>query len=100
GSEQLETSEMPVERWRRVRDEIHRDVCRFGFDAGEGSFVQAYGSKQLDAGLLLLSLVGFLPADDPRLRGTVAAIERRLVNDGLVHRYDTSKVDDGLPPGE
>lgn len=100
GCEQLNASEMPVERWRRVRDEIHRDVCRFGFDADQGTFVQAYGSKQLDANLLLLPLVGFLPADDPKIRGTVASIERRLVTDGLVRRYDTLKVDDGLPPGE
>jgi GH15 family glucan-1,4-alpha-glucosidase len=91
---------MPFERWRRMRDEIHDDVCRRAFDPAEGCFVQAYGSKQLDASLLLLPLVGFLPADDPRIRATVAAIERRLVVDGLVRRYDTSEVEDGLPPGE
>jgi GH15 family glucan-1,4-alpha-glucosidase len=91
---------MPFERWRRVRDEIHDEVCRRAFDPAQGCFVQAYGSKQLDAGLLLLPLVGFLPADDPRIRGTVAAIERRLMAEGLVRRYDTSEVEDGLPPGE
>jgi GH15 family glucan-1,4-alpha-glucosidase len=87
-------------RWRAVADEIHSDICRNGFDPELGSFVQAYGSKQLDASLLLLPLVGFLPADDPRMRGTLQAIERRLVRDGLVLRYDTDEATDGLPPGE
>jgi GH15 family glucan-1,4-alpha-glucosidase len=90
----------PLERWRRVRDEIHKDVCDKGFDAKLGSFVQAYGSKALDASLLLLPLVGFLPPEDPRIRGTVAAIERRLLADGFVLRYDSGEVADGLPPGE
>ncbi|MFL5267747.1 MAG: glycoside hydrolase family 15 protein [Stellaceae bacterium] len=89
-----------VEGLRRIRDEIHGDVCRNAFDAGLGSFVQAYGSKSLDASLLLLPLVGFLTADDPRMIGTVEAIERRLVVDGFVMRYDTGEVVDGLPPGE
>jgi GH15 family glucan-1,4-alpha-glucosidase len=75
-------------------------VCRRAFDTELGSFVQAYGSKAVDASLLLLPLVGFLPVDDPRIRGTLAAIERRLVFDGLVHRYDTGETADGLPPGE
>jgi GH15 family glucan-1,4-alpha-glucosidase len=75
-------------------------VCREGFDPALGSFVQAYGSKQLDASLLLVPIVGFLPPDDPRVRGTVAAIERRLLVDGLVLRYDSAAVADGLPPGE
>jgi GH15 family glucan-1,4-alpha-glucosidase len=93
--------DMPLERWRRTRDAIHDDICRRGFDTSLGSFVQAYGSKQLDAGLLLMPLVGFLPPDDPRIRGTVAAVERRLTAaDGLVRRYDTATVEDGLPPGE
>jgi GH15 family glucan-1,4-alpha-glucosidase len=91
---------LPLTRWRRVRDEIHEDVCRRAFDPALGSFVQAYGSTQLDASLLLLPLVGFLPPGDPRIRGTVAAIERRLTADGLVRRYDTAAVEDGLPPGE
>jgi GH15 family glucan-1,4-alpha-glucosidase len=93
-------AEDAIELWRQVRDEIHEDVCRNGFDPDLGSFVQAYGSKALDASLLLLPLVGFLPATDPRIIGTVQAIERRLVVDGLVMRYDTGEVADGLPPGE
>jgi GH15 family glucan-1,4-alpha-glucosidase len=89
-----------TERLGRIRDEIHEDVCRRGFDAELGSFVQAYGSKALDASLLLLPLVGFLPATDPRMLGTVEAIEQRLVFDGFVCRYDTGETLDGLPPGE
>jgi GH15 family glucan-1,4-alpha-glucosidase len=85
---------------RRVRNDIHADVCRRGFDSDLGSFVQAYGSKSLDASLLLLPLVGFLPPTDPRIVGTVKAIEQRLVFDGFVMRYDTGEVVDGLPPGE
>jgi GH15 family glucan-1,4-alpha-glucosidase len=85
---------------RRIRDDIHQDVCRRGFDPDLGSFVQAYGSKSLDASLLLLPLVGFLPPTDPRIVGTVKAIEQRLVFDGFVMRYDTGEVVDGLPPGE
>ena len=90
----------PVGDWRRLRDEIHEDVCRHGYDPGLDTFVQAYGSRRLDASLLLLPVVGFLPPEDPRVRGTVAAIERHLVADGLVRRYDTAATDDGLPPGE
>jgi GH15 family glucan-1,4-alpha-glucosidase len=86
--------------WRRVRDTIHEDVCRKAFDTQLGSFVQAYGSTSLDASLLLLPLVGFLPPADPRIVGTVKAIEERLVADGFVCRYDTGEVADGLPPGE
>ena len=89
-----------VERWRQVRDRIHEDVCRKAFDPTLGSFVQAYGSKTLDASLLLLPLVGFLPPTDPRIAGTVRAIERRLMADGFVCRYDTGAAVDGLPPGE
>jgi GH15 family glucan-1,4-alpha-glucosidase len=89
-----------VDRWRALRSRIHEEVCREGFDRELGSFVQAYGSKQLDASLLLIPIVGFLPPDDPRVRGTVAAIEQRLVVDGLVLRYDSAQVADGLPPGE
>src|SRR4029077_7036054 len=87
-------------RWRSMRDRIHADVCRKAFDSDLGSFVQAYGSNALDASLLLLPLVGFLPPTDPRIIGTVAAIERRLVVDGFVCRYDTGEVVDGLPAGE
>jgi GH15 family glucan-1,4-alpha-glucosidase len=90
----------PVARWRRLTDEIHRDVCRKAFDPELDSFVQAYGSKSLDASLLLLPLVGFLPPTDPRMVGTVKAIERNLVRGGFVMRYDTRDGRDGLPPGE
>ncbi len=90
----------PVEHWRRVRQQIHDDVCAHGFDAARGTFVQAYGSKDLDASLLLLPLVGFLPPDDPRMRRTIQAIERELMVDGLVIRYRTERGVDGLPPGE
>ena len=79
---------------------IHSDVCVQGFDAELGSFVRTYGSKELDASLLLLPVVGFLPPDDPRIFGTVEVIERTLMHDGLVLRYDTAKADDGLPAGE
>ncbi len=89
-----------AERWRRIRDAIHADVCAKAFDPALGSFVQAYGSKALDASLLLLPLVGFLPPTDPRIIGTVKAIEQHLVVDGLVLRYDTGGGVDGLPPGE
>ncbi len=88
-------------RWRRVAAEIHEDVCRNGFDPQLGSFVQHYGSKRLDASLLQIPLVSFLPASDPRMRGTVAAIERRLMREGgLVMRYESEDGVDGLPPGE
>jgi GH15 family glucan-1,4-alpha-glucosidase len=93
----------PVERWRRARAEIHREVCERGFDIELNSFTQSYGSKRLDASLLIIPLVGFLPADDPRMLGTVAAIERQLVRDGLVYRYahdEGAGSVDGLPPGE
>jgi GH15 family glucan-1,4-alpha-glucosidase len=90
----------PVERWRTLKDEIHAEVCTKGYDPELGSFVQSYGSRELDASLLLLPAVGFLPPDDPRVRGTVAAIEQRLMVDGFVLRYDTATTDDGLPPGE
>jgi GH15 family glucan-1,4-alpha-glucosidase len=90
----------PVEHWQRVRTEIHEDVCRNGFDEKLNCFVQAYGSKELDASLLLTASIGFLPAADPRVRATVEAVERNLLVDGLVHRYRTAGSEDGLPPGE
>ncbi len=91
----------PVDEWRAVRDAIHADVCERGFDEERGSFVQTYGSKELDASLLLLPLVGFLPGSDPRIRGTIEAIETDLLQDGLVLRYLTHENDvDGLPGGE
>ncbi len=87
-------------RWRRLRDEIHAEVCARGFDAELGSFTQAFGTKALDASLLLLPIVGFLPPNDPRILGTVRAIEKKLLVDGLVRRYHTHESDDGLPAGE
>jgi GH15 family glucan-1,4-alpha-glucosidase len=90
----------PVEQWQRVRAEIHEDVCRKGFDAELGCFVQAYGTKELDASLLQIAAIGFLPPTDPRVRATVEAVERHLLVDGLVLRYRTAGSDDGLPPGE
>ena len=92
--------EGPVARWRALRKTIHHEICTRGFDADLGSFVQSYGSKDLDASLLLLPTTGFLAPDDQRIVGTVAAIERRLLMDGFVHRYDTRSGADGLPPGE
>ena len=90
----------PFDAWRAARDAIHRDVCEKGFDPEIGSFIQAYGSKSLDASLLRLPLVGFLPPEDERIRGTVAAIERSLMVDGFVLRYRTEETVDGLPAGE
>jgi GH15 family glucan-1,4-alpha-glucosidase len=98
--EQRGSTGRALPRWRQLRDRIHEDVCSKAFDPDIGSFVQAYGSKALDASLLLLPLVGFLPPTDPRITGTLKAIERRLVVDGFVLRYDTGEVVDGLPPGE
>ncbi len=92
--------EAPVERWRATRAAIHAQVCEQGFDAGQNSFVQSYGSTALDASLLLIAIVGFLPPQDPRIVGTLAAIERGLLRHGLVLRYDTAASRDGLPPGE
>ncbi|MGH3072467.1 MAG: glycoside hydrolase family 15 protein [Gaiellaceae bacterium] len=89
--------------WRQVRDEIHREVCERGYDEELGSFVQSYDSKRVDASLLTIPLFGFLPPDDPRVRGTLEAIRRELLVDGFVQRYrhdeDVEDVD-GLPPGE
>jgi GH15 family glucan-1,4-alpha-glucosidase len=79
---------------------IHDDVCRRGYDPEMGAFVQYYGSKLLDASLLMIPLVGFLPASDPRMLGTVRAIQEHLVSDGFVARYQTVPDVDGLPPGE
>jgi GH15 family glucan-1,4-alpha-glucosidase len=90
----------PVDRWRKVRSKIHAQVCDRGFHRGMNSFTQAYGSKHLDASLLLLPLVGFLPPGDPRICGTVKAIEKHLLREGLLMRYDTKRVTDGLPAGE
>ena len=92
--------EGPVDRWRALRDEIHAEVCREGFDPEVGAFMQSYGAADLDASSLLIPLVGFLPADDPRVVGTVAAVQGRLMVDGFVRRYDTRAGVDGLPGGE
>ena len=92
--------EGPIARWRELRDIIHAQVCEQGFDSHSNSFVQAYGSPYFDASLLLIPQVGFLPADDPRVLGTIAAIERCLVVDGLVMRYATGTQVDALPAGE
>ena len=87
-------------RWRLIADEIHADVCKNAYDEKLGSFVQSYGSKTLDASLLQIPLVGFLPPDDARVVSTVEAIEARLMRDGLLLRYETEATDDGLPSGE
>jgi GH15 family glucan-1,4-alpha-glucosidase len=92
--------EGPLDEWRRVRQEIHDEVCDKGFDKERNTFVQVYGRPELDASLLMIPLVHFLPATDPRMRGTIEAIKRELMHDGLVARYKTDETDDGLPPGE
>jgi len=92
--------EAPLDHWRAVRDKIHARVCHDGFDSKQNSFVQSFGVTALDASLLLMPIVGFLPASDPRILGTLAAIERNLVRDGFVLRYLTTPETDGLPPGE
>ena len=90
----------PIDRWREVRDAIHATVCRDGYNEKLGSFVQSFGAEALDASLLTMPTLGFLPHDDPRIRGTVAAIERNLLVDGFVLRYRTEDGKDGLPAGE
>jgi GH15 family glucan-1,4-alpha-glucosidase len=90
----------PVERWQKVRAKIHEEICSQAYNEKLGSFVQSYGSEHLDASLLLMPLTGFLPAEDSRVRGTLKAIEGGLMSGGLVLRYNTEKVSDGLPPGE
>jgi GH15 family glucan-1,4-alpha-glucosidase len=92
--------EGPVDRWRACRDEVHREVLDQGFDAERNTFTQYYGSNALDASTLMIPLVGFLPADDPRVVGTVEAVQRELVVDGFVRRYRSEEGIDGLPPGE
>jgi GH15 family glucan-1,4-alpha-glucosidase len=92
----------PIDRWRTIRDEIHAEVCARSFDRERNTFVQAFDRSGVDANLLMIPLVGFLPAHDPRVIGTVAAIERELLVDGFVLRYRTDEATavDGLPPGE
>jgi len=90
----------PLSQWRECRRRIHDDVCEKGFNQQRGAFVQSYGAENLDASLLMIALVGFLPATDPRVQGTIRAIEQDLLRDGLVLRYDTGSSADGLPGGE
>ena len=85
-----------VDRWRKLRQTVHQEVCEKGFDPELNSFTQTFASKRLDASLLLIPLVGFLPPDDKRVRGTVEAIEKHLMSGGFVHRYDPSQLDDGV----
>ncbi|HEU4680293.1 MAG TPA: glycoside hydrolase family 15 protein, partial [Gemmatimonadales bacterium] len=92
--------EGPVERWRSLRDEVHTQVCGEGFDPERGAFVQSFGSKRLDASLLMMPLVGFLPATDSRVLGTVAAIQRELTTDGFVSRYAPDVDVEGVPGTE
>ncbi len=89
-----------LDAWRALRDEIHATVCANGFQRGKQSFTQSFGSDALDASVLMIPLVGFLPATDSRMRSTVAAIERELLHDGLVRRYQTEHTDDGLQGNE
>jgi GH15 family glucan-1,4-alpha-glucosidase len=89
-------TDYPVDQWRPLRDKIHEEVCRCGFSTKLNSFTQYYGSESLDASLLMVPLVGFLPPEDPRIKGTLAAIERDLLHDGFVKRYNTDETDDGL----
>ncbi len=90
----------PVDRWRELRDRVHAEICDRAFDRERNTFVQSYGATEVDAALLMMAQVGFLPATDPRIAGTVAAIERDLLRDGFVDRYRTHSGVDGLPSGE
>jgi GH15 family glucan-1,4-alpha-glucosidase len=94
------SDEPSAAKWRALRDEIHSEVSAKAYDEDRKTFVQAYGSSNLDAALLMMPLVGFLPATDERMQGTVAAIQRELSTDGFVKRYTTDTAVDGLPPGE
>jgi len=90
----------PIERWSQLRDEIHRTICERGYNRARGTFTQTFDNDELDASLLMIPIVGFLPIDDPRVTATISAIEKDLLVDGLVLRYRTEYSDDGLPPGE
>jgi GH15 family glucan-1,4-alpha-glucosidase len=92
--------EAPVDRWKQARDEIHREVCEKGYDPERNTFTQYYGSQELDASVLNIPLVGFLPGDDERVVGTIDAVWRELGRDGFVSRYSTAETDDGLPGDE
>jgi len=89
-----------IKRWRKNRDKLHAEICKKGFSKKLNSFTQSYGSTNLDASCLRLALVGFLPCDDPRIIGTIDAIQKHLMKDGLVQRYNTAKTNDGLSGGE
>ncbi len=93
-------ADVPLEQWRSARDEVHAEVCKRGYNKKLGAFTQVFGGDTLDSSLLLMPQVGFLPASDPRVKGTIEAIEKGLMRDGLLLRYDTSKSADGLPSGE
>ncbi len=90
----------PIDKWRALRDRIHRDVCEKGFDKAQNTFVESYGSELLDASILLLPSVGFLPSSDPRVRGTIAAIERHMMRDGFVLRHDPREASGAQQPIE
>jgi len=92
--------EAPLERWRQVRDEIHREVCERGYDSERRTFTQYYGSRELDSSVLTIPIMGFLPGSDERVTGTIDAVSRELGRDGFVARYSTAQTDDGLPGGE
>jgi GH15 family glucan-1,4-alpha-glucosidase len=92
--------EAPLDRWKRIRDEIHNEVCEQGYDRERRTFTQYYGSKELDASVLNIPLVGFLPGDDERVLGTIDAVTQELGRDGFVSRYSTAETDDGLPGDE
>lgn len=98
--ERYDGASVDLQHWKKNREMLHREICEKGFDRKLNSFTQAYGSKTLDASCLRIALVGFLPPEDPRIRGTVEAIEKHLMKDGLVLRYDTHRTEDGLPAGE
>ena len=92
--------ETPLERWRALRERMHQVICERGVDPKRNCFTQSFGGPEMDASLLLIPQVGFLPADDPRIVATVKAIEQELLVDGFVLRYRTEAGGDGLPPGE
>jgi GH15 family glucan-1,4-alpha-glucosidase len=92
--------EAPLDRWRILREAIHRDVCENGFDRVQNAFVESYGSQLLDASILMLPAVGFLPPSDPRVQGTIAAIEKHMMRDGFVLRHDPREISDERQPIE
>jgi GH15 family glucan-1,4-alpha-glucosidase len=98
--ERYDGDHIDLKMWKKNRELLHKEICKKGFSSKLNSFTQYYGSKELDASCLRIVLVGFLPPEDPRIRGTVEAIEKYLMKDGFVMRYDTQKTDDGLPIGE